>query len=206
MLEYILIGSGFALAAAVQPGPLQAFFLSSVAQKGWKRTLPAAFAPLLSDGPIALVILLILQRVPEVMTSILRGVGGIFLFYLAWRSYREWKQRLAVEPESEGNPPRTLLQAALVNLLNPGPYLGWSLVLGPAFLEAWGQSPLHAVTLVVAFYATMIVALAGTIVLLGVTRFLGAEGRRTLILVSAILLAGLGLYQVGVSLFRVFAI
>mgnify|MGYP006294666609 CR=1 FL=1 len=200
MLEYLLIGSGFALAAAVQPGPLQAFLLSSVAQKGWKRTLPASFAPLVSDGPIALLILLILQRVPAVMTSVLRGVGGIFLLYLAWRGYRDWKDSPTEEPESEESPPRTLLQATTVNFLNPGPYLGWSLVLGPAFLEAWGQNPAHAVILVAAFYATMIVALAGIIVLLGATRFLGEEGRHTLILVSAILLAGLGLYQVGVSL------
>jgi hypothetical protein len=38
MFECLLIGGGFALAAVVQPGPLQAFLLPSVAQKGWKRT------------------------------------------------------------------------------------------------------------------------------------------------------------------------
>lgn len=71
MFEFILIGSGFAFAAAIQPGPLQAFLLSSVAQKGYKRTLPASLAPLLSGGPIALLVLLVLNRVPDVMSQVL---------------------------------------------------------------------------------------------------------------------------------------
>ena len=44
MFELMLIGGGFAFAAAVQPGPLQAFLLARVAADGWKRTLPAALA------------------------------------------------------------------------------------------------------------------------------------------------------------------
>jgi len=89
MLEYILIGGGFAFAAAIQPGPLQAFLLSSVAQKGWKRTLPASLAPLISDGPIALLSLFVLTRMSEVMIRALQAAGGFFLIYLAWASYRQ---------------------------------------------------------------------------------------------------------------------
>jgi hypothetical protein len=51
-----------------------------------------------------------------------------------------------------------------------------------------------------AFYATMVIVLAGIIVLLGTTRFLGPRGRRALVLVSAIILAALGLYQLISSL------
>ena len=60
---------GFAFAAALQPGPLQAYLLASVAQRGWKRTLPAALSPLLSDGPIILVVLLVLTRLPDSFRS-----------------------------------------------------------------------------------------------------------------------------------------
>jgi threonine/homoserine/homoserine lactone efflux protein len=163
MLEYILIGSGFAFAAAVQPGPLQAFLLSSVAQKGWKRTLPAAFSPLISDGPIALLSLLILNNISEAMSRVLRAAGGVFLLYLAWAGYRQWRDQATAGSETGGrSAPRTILQAATVNILNPNPYLGWSLVLGPAFLAAWQQSPVNGVALIVAFYATMIAGLACT--------------------------------------------
>jgi threonine/homoserine/homoserine lactone efflux protein len=200
VLEYLLIGGGFALPAAIQPGPLQAFLLSSVARHGWKRTLPAACSPLLSDGPIALLVLLALGRVPEPLTRILRAAGGVFLIYLASMSYRQWRRPAPASPAAGDTRPRTLLQAALVNLLNPNPYIGWSLVLGPAAVAAWHRSPAHAAALIVAFYATMIAALAGTIVLFGTTRWLGPARTRALMLVSAILLAALGVIQIVASL------
>ncbi len=205
VLEYIFIGGGFAFAAAIQPGPLQAFLLSSVAQNGWKRTLPASFSPLLSDGPIALLVLFVLNRIPEGMNWALRTAGGLFLIYLAWRSYRRWRHQAVIDPETNGPSPRTLIQAAMVNILNPNPYLGWSLVLGPAFLDAWHQGRANAVVLLIAFYATMILALACTIILFGATRFLGPRRRRALILVSAVTLAGLGIYQIAASIVKIWA-
>jgi threonine/homoserine/homoserine lactone efflux protein len=200
VLEYLLLGGGFAFAAAVQPGPLQAFLLQRVAEKGWKHTLPAAFSPLLSDGPIALVALLVLGRLPEALARALRLAGGALLLYLAWSALREWRHETA-SAEAGGSAPRTLLQAAAVNILNPNPYLGWTLVLGPAFLGAWHRSPADAVALVVAFYGTLVMTLAATIIVLGTTRWLSPRGRRRLVLLSAITLAALGIFQVGAGVF-----
>jgi threonine/homoserine/homoserine lactone efflux protein len=200
MLESILIGSGFAFVAAVQPGPLQAFLLSSVAQKGWKRTLPASMSPLLSDGPIALLVLFLLNRISKEMYGILQATGGFLLLYFAWAGYRQWKQFEATELNTHKTMPRTLLQAAMVNILNPNPYLGWSLVLGPAFLTAWHQHPLNAVVLIIAFYTTMLIVLACIIFLFGATRLLSLKGRRVLILVSAGILTGMGVYQLVASI------
>jgi threonine/homoserine/homoserine lactone efflux protein len=202
MLEYLFIGSGFAFAAAIQPGPLQAYFLSSVAQRGWRRTLPASFAPMISDGPIALLVLLVINHITETMIGVLQAAGGIFLIYLAWASYKQWKNQTITRPETNGSVPRTLLQAAIVNILNPNPYLGWSLVLGPAVLEAWHQNPTNAIVLIVSFYATMVGAQAGIILLFGTTHFLGSNGRRILIFVSAVMLLALGIYLLAASLIR----
>ena len=202
MIEYILIGSGFAFAAAIQPGPLQAYLLSSVAQRGWKRTLPASFAPMISDGPIALLVLLVLNHITETMSSVLQAAGGVFLIYLAWASYRQWKNQTTTIPETNGSAPRTLFQAAMVNILNPNPYLGWSLVLGPAVLGAWQINPANAVMLIVAFYVTMVSVQACIILLFGTTHFLGPNGRRILILVSVVILLALGIYQLAASLIR----
>jgi hypothetical protein len=102
--------------------------------------------------------------------------------------------------EAAGSGPRTLRQAVAVNLLNPGPYLGWSPILGPAVLAAWARAPAHAVGLVVAFYGTMVATLAATIVLFGATRWLGARGQHGLLLVSALTLAALGVYRLLVAL------
>jgi threonine/homoserine/homoserine lactone efflux protein len=192
MTQYLLLGGGFAFAAAIQPGPLQAFLLARVATTGWKRTLPACFSPLLSDGPIALVVLLFLGRLSVTIQQSLRAAGGVLLLYLAWGAFRQWRTPTALGPD--GSPPRTLFQAALVNVLNPNPYLGWALVLGPSAVEAWHQHPADAVALVAAFYGTMVAMLALFIALAGTARLLGPRALRTLTAASVVILAALGAY------------
>ena len=200
MLEYILIGGGFAFAAAWQPGPLQAFLLSRIAAIGWRRTVPSALAPVISDGPIAVLILLVLNRLPDGMETILQAAGGVALLFLAGAAFREWRRNRNPESQEQGSAPRTLLQAVIVNTLNPGPWLGWSLIMGPLFLEAWQKSAGHAVALVAAFYITMVACLVLFILLLGTTSFLSPRGRHALHLVSALALAGLGMYRLGSAL------
>ena len=201
MLSYLLLGSGFAFAAAIQPGPLQAYLLSSVAQRGWKRTLPAALSPLLSDGPIILIVLLILTRLPDSAARLLQAAGGLLLLYFAWSSYRAWRSPIPVSTaDDKPRAPRTLLEAAGVNILNPNPWLGWSLVLGPALLSAWHQGPSYGAVLLIAFYATIVTMTAVIILLFGTTRFLSPRLQHSLILVSAILLAALGIYRLLASL------
>ncbi|MGD0038254.1 MAG: LysE family transporter, partial [Bacteroidota bacterium] len=143
-----------------------------------------------------------LNRIPETMSRILQAAGGIFLIYLAWASYKQWQQQTTIESNTGDSAPRTLMQAATINILNPNPYLGWSLVLGPAVLAAWRQSATSAVVLIIAFYTTMVTVLACTIFLFGTTRFLGSSGRRALILISAVMLAMLGVYQLAAALLR----
>lgn len=203
MFGLFLFGAGFAFAAAVQPGPLQAFLLSKVADKGVKATLPAALAPLISDGPIAILVLFVLKSLPQRMGGFLQIAGGLLLLYLACAAFRQWLKPPGALREGERPAPHTLLQAVAVNILNPNPYLGWSLVLGPRVLSAWSRSPAAAVALICGFYGTMVIMLALTIVAFGTARFLGARGRRMLILVSALLLAALGILQLasGLNLF-----
>jgi threonine/homoserine/homoserine lactone efflux protein len=190
-MHYALLGSGLAFSAAIQPGPLQAFLLARVAQTGWKRTLPACLSPLLSDGPIALITLLVLGRLPASAQQILRGTGGLLLLYFAWTSFRQWR---APMPESASVPaPRTLLDAVTVNLLNPNPYLGWTLVLGPSLLTAWEEDRSQAILLLVSFYGTMVVTLAGFVILFGTVRFLNPRVRRSLHALSIALLAVMGI-------------
>jgi len=194
-IEYITIAGGFAFAAAIQPGPLQAFLLSRVASVGWKRTLPAAFAPLISDGPIAAFMLIVLHQVAHGFERFLKGAGGIVLLYFAVKTIHEWR-RLRSESDTENlESAKTLMQAVAVNAVNPGPYLGWSLILGPLVLEAWAEQPLYAVVCVASFYTVMVSTMLAFILVLGTTSFLGPRGRHGLMVLSAIALAVLGVYS-----------
>ena len=205
MLEYLLLGGGFGFAAAVQPGPLQAFLLARAASDGWRRTLPAALAPVLSDGPIAALVLLVIGRLPATGQQALRVSGGLLLLYLAWAAYREARTPSGTATSAHVSPPRTLLQATTVNLLNPNPYLSWSLILGPLLLQAWQAAPAHGIALLVSFYVTMIASTAVILLPFAGARALGPRVGRAMLGVSAAALAAFGVYQlwaVGAAVFR----
>jgi threonine/homoserine/homoserine lactone efflux protein len=187
----------YAFAAAVQPGPLQTYLISQSLSHGWRRTLPAAFSPLLSDGPVILLVLLVLSRVPLWMAQALRLAGGVFVLYLAWAALKAWRT-YGAQPMAPA--PSSLLRAALVNVLNPNPYISWSLVLGPLLLKAWREAPAHGVALLAGFYGTMVLALAGTIVLFAAARNLGPRVTRVLIALSSVALACFGCYLLWGSL------
>lgn len=202
MLKSILIGAGLGFSAGVQPGPLQAYLLSRVASVGPRRTLPAAFAPLISDGPIALLALLVLGQLTPAMQGFLRTAGGLLLLFIAWRTFRQWRRPPSDAPGRGGTTPKTIFEAALVNLLNPNPYIGWALVLGPVVIAAWREAPANGVAVVASFYATIVTMLASSILAFGSARFLGPKFQRTLLLSSALVLAALGIYQLAVGMER----
>jgi len=194
MGRYLILGITYGIAAAAQPGPLQTYLVSQTAGHGWRRTLPAAFSPLISDGPVIVVVLLVLSRVPAVLIQSLRCAGGIFVLYLAWGALRTWRH---FDPENVMEAPskgQSVLRAALVNLLNPNPYLGWSLVLGPLLLSGWREAPSHGAALLVGFYGVMVLSLAGFIALAGTARRIGPRVNRALLATSAAALAGFGCY------------
>jgi len=130
----------------------------------------------------------------------LRAAGGLLLLYLAWSAFAAWRRPPVATAAAERGAPRTLFQAVAVNLVNPNPYLGWALVLGPAAGAAWRESPSHAAALLVSFYGTMVALLAAFIVLFGSAHRLGPRVERALLALSAAALAALGIYQLAVSL------
>ena len=195
MLRYLALGMTYAFAAAVQPGPFQAFLLSQTSRNGWRRTLPAAFAPLVSDGPIILLVLLVLSRVPFWLITFLQGAGGLFLLFLAYSAWATWRKG-ALSPAVRGpDRQQTLLKAALVNLLNPNPYLAWSLVMGPLLLKGWRETPANGLALLAGFYSALVVSTMGIILLFGLAGTFGPKVSRILVGISALALAAFGVYE-----------
>ena len=193
--SYFVQGGGYGLAAAAQPGAFQTFVISQTLANGWRRTLPAALAPLISDGPILVLMLLILTRLPEWTRGLLHLASGVFILYLAWSAVAAWRK---FDPTGFAAPAagqRSLLKAAVMNLISPGPYIFWGLVAGPVLMEAWSESPRSGLAFLAGFYAVMVATLAGIILLFGTARQIGPRVNRTLLIISAIVLAGFGIYQ-----------
>jgi threonine/homoserine/homoserine lactone efflux protein len=205
VLNYLICGISYAFAAAVQPGPLQTYIVSQTLKKGCRSTLPAAFAPIISDIPILLLILFLLNTIPSNFVILLRIGGGLFLLYLGFKAFRTWQEYDAENTISKDLGKQTLFSAVLVNLLNPAPYLAWSLILGPLFLEGWIIAPINGLSLIIGFYLTMIVTLAGIIVLFSFARKFGAKVSKVLLGLSSIVLFAFGIYQLweGINSFSI---
>jgi len=196
MLVYLIQGIGYGFAAAAQPGPFQTFLISQSLQHGWRRTLPAALAPLLTDGPIILLVLLLLSQVPDWFQRCLHLAGGLFMLVLARSAFLGWQR---FNPAGATNPPPgggSLFRAATVNLLNPGPYLYWSLVTGPILLAGWLATSANGIGFLAGFYLAMLATLGIIILVFATARHLGPRVNRALLGLSALALAGFGVYQI----------
>lgn len=193
MLPYLLQGLSLGLSAAASPGPFQAFIIGQSLKNGWRRALPAAFAPLISDGPIIALMVLLLTRLSPVVLSAIQIVGALYVLYLGWRAFQAYRHFRPVDARDSAG--RTFWQAVAANFLSPGPYIFWSLLAGPILVRGWQQSPAHALAFLLGFYACMIGALILLIVLFGAARRLGPRVNRALIGLSALALVGFGVVQ-----------
>lgn len=195
MWIYILQGVGFGLAAASQPGPFQTYLISQALIGGWRRTLPAALAPLISDGPIIALCLLLLSQLPAELEKALYAASGLFILYLAHGSYRSWRSDdNGVSTESTNK--QSIWKAALMNSLSPGPYVFWTLVTGPILVSGWRQSPAYGIAFLGGFYLTLVAVLAGIILLFGLAARFGPRVNRAMLGVSTIALALFGFFQI----------
>ncbi|MBE0669138.1 MAG: LysE family transporter [Anaerolineales bacterium] len=200
MWVYIFQGIGLGFAAASQPGPFQAFLISQSLTRGWKRSLPAALAPLVSDGPIILLCVFVLSQLPDWLQRIMYIAGGLFILYLAYGTFKSWQsfEETLAHPESTGH--QTVLKAAMTNLLSPGTYLFWTLVSGPILLQGWRETPSNGLAFLAGFYVTLICGLAAIIIVFGVAAKLGPKLNRILLGTSSIALFCFGSYQLWLGL------
>jgi threonine/homoserine/homoserine lactone efflux protein len=200
VLVHLFQGLALGLTAGASPGPFQAFLLAQAARGGWRRAWPAAFAPVLSDGPIVLLVLLLLTQVPAWLVSVLRMAGGAFLIYLAWGAWRAFRAPAAgsAAPRA-GDAERGLWKAVAMNAISPGPYLFWSTVAGPAFLAGWNLGPERGIAFVAGFYGAMIAVSLALIAAFSAAAGLGPRVTRVLSAVSAVALAAFGLSQIGLG-------
>lgn len=203
MIAYFLQGFALGFPNAALPGPFQAFLLSQTLKNGWKSSLPIALAPLLSDGPIILLVLLILSRVPKLALGIIQTAGGFFILYLAYGAYKSFRAAGAGQPElKEKHPGRHgIFKGALLIILNPAPYLFWSMVGGPILIRGWQTAANNSIAFLAGFYGTLITGFAIFIWLFGTVGQINPKVNKVLTCISCAALLIFGFWQLyrGVS-------
>jgi threonine/homoserine/homoserine lactone efflux protein len=194
MTYYLIFGIGYAFACVVQPGPFQVFLFSQSITSGWQKTIPLVFAPLISDIPVIVLVLLVLTNVPHEVLLLLQCFGGLFLLYLAFNAYKAWRN-FSRNVTPVVSPRQNVFRAVIINLLNPNPYLGWSMVMGPLLIKAWSEDPVYGIILLTGFYTSMIIYSMGLVVLFAAARKFGPKASRISVGISVIAFAFFGIYQ-----------
>lgn len=201
MWLYLIQGIGFGLGAAAQPGPLQTFLVTQAMTRGWRHSWINAFAPLASDGFIVPLVLFVLSRIPAWIQRFLYLAGGLFVLYLAYGACIAWRDFEEEFPTPDTSASRSLFKAALTNILNPAPYIYWSIVTGPILLRGWREDPSQGIAFLVGFYATFVASLLTIIILFGAAGKLGPKVNRAMVGISAGALGFFGLYQLWLGIF-----
>jgi len=204
-LTYLLQGLALGLTAAASPGAFQAFLIGSTLRDGWRGGLPVALAPLLSDPPAVLAILLLLDQLPPAFLRVVSLAGGIFALYLAWGLWRGLRRDSNPGDLQDITHPggSQLWRAALLNLLSPGVYTFWSLVNGPLLLSSLRQSWLHGGGFLLGFYGAFIGGMLLMVLVFHQAHRLGPRLIRTLTLASLFILLVFALFLLRRSLLGV---
>jgi len=197
---YFLQGATLGLSASATPGPFLAFLLSQTLKNGWRPTLPASLAPLISDGPIIALVMLVLTQTSDRFLDVLRVAGGLFILYLAWGAWQAFQNPLLPAEISQEAARQSLLKGALMNALSPGPYFFWGVLAGPIVLEGWRQSPALGLSFGFGFYCTLIGGFATFVIIFATARQLGPRVSRIMSGVSAMALVIFGFYQLWIGL------
>lgn len=198
--RFFLQGAALGFTAAATPGSLQTLLISETLLGGFKRGARITLAPLITDAPIIVAVLLILNQMPPMVLRLLSIAGGLFVLYLAWSLLKQWRRDMSrggtqVMTDVEGAQPigwKGLWRASIVNWLNPNPYIFWTLVGGPTLIAALNQSIAYGVAFLVGMYGVFIGSMLIIAAVFHFARNLGPRVVRGLLLISIVVLAIFG--------------
>jgi threonine/homoserine/homoserine lactone efflux protein len=149
MFEFLSAGILLGLTAGFTPGPLLVLVISETLRNGIKAGIKVSIAPLVTDIPIIMVSLLVLNRLAnfKVILGSISIFGGLFILYL---SYECLKTR-GVELNLASHSANSFRKGVITNALNPHPYIFYMTVGAPIIFKSINQNILSTVLFVGSF-------------------------------------------------------
>lgn len=150
----LVSGIVLGLTLGLSPSPVMTLSISKTIQYGVKEGIKIAFAPLITDLPIALVSILIISRLPN-REQYLGGIfimGALFIARLGIRGIRT--KGLDIGPDMKS--PDSFKQGVITNFLNPNVYVFWFTIGSVAVVDSWTENPLSSVMYLFGFYTLLI--------------------------------------------------
>ncbi|MBL8118123.1 MAG: LysE family transporter [Anaerolineae bacterium] len=196
MFELVSQGVSIAFAAGSIPGPFTTFLITKTLSQGWRKTIVAIFAPLISDIPIIFLSVVVLRQFPPEIIRFIQFAGGVFLLWLA---YGIWKQFRAggTFQTNDPNPRKTLSQALVMNWLSPGPYIFWATINGPLLVQGLNQSVWAGAAFLAAFYGTFLGILGAYVIIFDRLGRIDARITRAIFMVTLVIMVVFALRLIG---------
>lgn len=153
-MAFLLSGVVFGLSAGIAPGPLLTLVISETLRYDLKAGIKVAIAPILSDVPIVVASLFVIQQIADVATvyGILSLLGSAFIGYLAVENFRTAHVTLALKQAE----PQSIRKGIVTNVLNPHPYMFWLTIGAPTVLSAHQQSWMLSTLFITVFYLCLV--------------------------------------------------
>ena len=153
------------LGEGIKPGPLNTLVISETLQHDWRAGTKVSLSPLITDAPII--------TISAWMWSQATSLSGVEAFlYLAGAAFLTW---LGIDGLRSASPTfddiespqeeHSLRRGVVTNLLNPNPWMFWTLAGAPFIVAAWTQSPWMPFAFVIPFLTMLI----GVKILIAVT-------------------------------------
>ena len=153
-LSSLAAGVVLGLSAGFAPGPLLTLVITQTLQHDIQEGCKVAMAPLITDLPIILLSLFVLSQLGDfdLLLGVISLVGAGYVLYLAYESLRTGPVTL----QEAGDQPRSVRKGAIINALNPHPYLFWATVGAPLLLKNAEQGLLAPLLFVSSFYLFLV--------------------------------------------------
>lgn len=131
-MYFVLAALTFGLVAGLKPGPLGVFVIHQTMSKGNYNGFLASLAPIVTDGPIILLALLLTLQLNDIswLISTISVFGSLYLAYIA---YKIFKTSHGINPGEGDSISSSLATAIKINFLNPAPYIFW-LTIGSSYI------------------------------------------------------------------------
>jgi threonine/homoserine/homoserine lactone efflux protein len=153
-LAYLLPGLALGLSAGISPGPLLTLVMTQTLKHGVREGIKVSLAPLMTDLPIIVVALFILERLTalDLILGVISLFGAGYLIYLGYESLI-FKGDM---PAHRAEAPNSIRKGIVANFLNPSPYMFWFSIGGPLMLKAFDVKPLAAALFIIPFYCLLV--------------------------------------------------